>query len=115
MDFAQQKRQKYGAVKTTVMGITFASKREAARYQQLLLMQRAGLITDLQRQVPFEIASAQRINGRSHCARKYIADFVYGDEEGNRVVEDAKGVRTETYRLKRHLMAERHGIHILET
>lgn len=97
-----------GKAARTVDGILFASAGEAHRYQELRLLEQAGEIRDLERQERFEI----RVNGR-HIA-SYVADFCYwrGDE---RIVEDVKGVRTETYRLKARLMLALHGVRILET
>jgi hypothetical protein len=98
---------KYGNRKTVVDGITFASAREARRWGELQLMQRAGYITDLERQVRFPMA----VNGKTVCA--YVADFQY-QRAGKRVVEDAKGFRTPEYKLKAKLMAAVHDIQIEE-
>lgn len=106
---------KYHAKKTTIRGQTFDSKKEAARYQELRLLQIAGEITDLRRQVPFLLIPAQYIDGK--CVERgvtYKADFVYR-KDGELVVEDAKGVRTSEYKIKRKLMLERHGIMVKET
>jgi hypothetical protein len=98
------KRSKYNAVATIVDGRRFHSKREANRYCELKLMQKAGVITDLQMQVPFFLVIKE----------KYIADFVY-HEKGERVVEDVKGVITSVYRRKRKAMKTQHNIIIRET
>ena len=84
------------------------------RYQELKLLQRAGKISELQRQVPFELIPSQR-EGKRVIERgvKYVADFTYM-EDGNLVVEDAKGIRTKEYILKRKLMYMVHGIKIKE-
>ena len=66
-----KRRNKYGAKRTTVDGITFDSKHEAERWGELCIMQRAGLIFDLKRQVPFDLV----VGGVHIC--KYVADFVY--------------------------------------
>jgi hypothetical protein len=88
---------KYRAVKTTVDGIVFASKREAKRYGELKLLERGGYIRKLELQPAYLI----EINGFKIC--KYIADFRYF-EGARRVVEDVKGVRTREYRIKRKLV-----------
>ena len=89
---------KFSAVRTTVDGITFASKREAARYGELKLLERAGEISRLSLQPEFVIT----INGVKIC--KYIADFRYVDrQKGMIVVEDVKGVKTAVYRLKKKM------------
>lgn len=104
---------KYGNMKTEVDGIVFDSKAEAKRYALLKMLQRAGQISDLRLQVPFELVRGVRIGGRSRPAIKYIADFVYL-QGGKQVVEDVKGMLTPVYRLKRHLMMAVYGIEIME-
>lgn len=109
------KKSKYKNKKVTYDGIKFASIKEARRYQELKLLLRVGAISDLQLQVPYELIPAQYINGK--CVErsvKYIADFVY-TENGKEIVEDAKGVRTDTYKIKRKLMLYVHGIRLKET
>lgn len=101
---------KYNAKKTYVDGIAFDSRKEAKRYQELKLLERGGVISDLDCQVKFELIPKQE--GERPCY--YVADFVY-TENGKKVVEDVKGFRTDVYKLKRKLMLERHGIKILET
>ena len=104
-------RSKYGNEKTTVDGITFDSKREAQRWQELLLMQRAGEITGLARQVRIELIPKTKL----YRATSYLADFVYFDKRtGKTVYEDAKGMQTDVYRLKKKLLYWRHGIEIRE-
>lgn len=119
---------KYHNEKTIVDGIAFDSRKEARRYQELKLMERAGEITDLQRQVKYELIPAQyemgtRIRGNhvstvERCVEKavnYYADFVYNDKmTGETVVEDVKGMKTEVYRIKKKLMRWRYGIKIRE-
>lgn len=101
---------KYKAKKTIVDNITFDSKKEANRYCELKLLERARVISNLQLQVPYILIPKSKY-GR---AIKYVADFVY--EENNKIViEDVKGVKTPVYRLKKRLMAERFGIVIKET
>lgn len=104
---------KYGAKKTTVGDIEFASRKEARRYTDLLVLQKHGEISDLRLQVVFELVPGVVIKGRRRPPIKYIADFVY-TFRGKQVVEDVKGVLTPVYRLKRHLMAAVHGVEINE-
>ena len=99
---------KYRNVKTEVDGIVFHSKREAARYTDLKLLERAGQIKDLRIQVPFLF----ELNDVRIC--KYFADFVYR-ENGKEIVEDCKGKRTKDYMIKRKLMKAFFAIEILET
>ena len=83
------RKSKYNAIPTYVNGIRFASKREAARYGQLLLRLQAGEITDLTLQPAFKFP----------CGIKYIADFKY-TEKGKVVYEDVKGMEPPAFRLK---------------
>lgn len=103
---------KYYNKKTqTIDGMVFDSKKEASRWGQLKLMERAGLIKDIQTQVKFELIPKQE--GERACS--YVADFVYTDcNTGKKVVEDTKGYRTEVYRIKRKLMLWVHNIKIIE-
>ena len=101
---------KYNNTKTRVDGRLFDSKAEAARWQELQMLERAGEITELERQVEYELVPKQK----GERAVKYIADFRYKDHEGKVVVEDTKGVRTPVYILKRKLMLRVHGIRVRE-
>lgn len=86
---------KYKAIPTTVDGIWFASKLEAKRYQELKLLERAGAIKELSRQHKFPLV----VSGAKICS--YAADFVYIDTRTEAmVIEDTKGVRTQSYRIK---------------
>lgn len=102
----EAKRSKYGNQRLTFEGLSFDSKRELHRYVLLREMVRTGAISDLRRQVPFELAPGVSINGRRRPPLRYVADFVYR-ERGSAIdtIEDVKGVVTEAYRIKRHLMA----------
>ena len=101
---------KYNNTKIRVDGRLFDSKAEAARWQELQLLERAGEITELERQVEYELIPKQK----GERAVKYIADFRYVDHEGKTVVEDTKGVKTPVYILKRKLMLLVHGIRVRE-
>ena len=106
---------KYGNRKTEVDGILFDSRKEAARWCELKLMEKAHLIRELQRQYPFELIPKQVKDGKVvERAVKYVADFVYYDHDGNLVVEDAKGMRTDAYKLKKKMMLYFKGIEIRE-
>ena len=106
---------KYHSKKITANGQTFDSQREYRRFRELLLLERARAITGLQRQVKFELIPSQRIGGKVvERACSYVADFVY-IENGQKVVEDAKGYKTPEYIIKRKLMLWVHGIQIRET
>jgi predicted DNA binding CopG/RHH family protein len=101
-------RSKYGNRKVVVDGIRFDSQREADRWQELKLMQAAGEISELERQVRFPL----RVKGQEICC--YIADATYR-KDGKLVVDESKGVRTREYIIKRKLMFALYGIEILET
>lgn len=102
---------KYGAKKVKAFdGQVFDSQREFQRYGVLRLLERAGKISDLQRQVKYELIPKQE--GERACY--YIADFVYY-EGGQKVVEDCKGMKTDVYKIKKKLMLWVHGIRIRET
>ena len=104
-------RNKYGARKVkSPDGQVFDSQKEYSRWGVLRLLERAGKISDLKRQVSFELIPKQ--NGERACS--YIADFTYW-QDGKYVVEDCKGYRTEGYKIKRKLMLWVHGIKIHET
>ena len=107
------KPNKYFAKKTVAMGLTFDSRWEAERWGQLKSMERAGAIDQLERQIKYEL----NVNGQKICS--YIADYTYLllDEDGSSrfIVEDAKGVLTPEFRLKKKLMLAIHGIDILLT
>ena len=110
-------RYKYGNKKTMLDGILFDSKREAQRYAELKLMERAREIYDLQLQVPFVLIPVQKDEKGKVIERelKYIADFTYRDiKTGRLIVEDAKGVKTEVYKIKKKLMLYRLGLRIKE-
>jgi hypothetical protein len=92
------------------MGYKFDSKWEAERYGQLASMQMAGVIKDLQRQIKYDII----VNDQKIC--RYIADFVYTliNEDGSKeeIVEDAKGVQTTDFVIKKKLMKAIYNINI---
>ena len=113
------KVNKYHAEKVTIDGITFHSKKEGARYQQLCMLEKAGQISYLTLQKSFELAPACTIAGKKKPPLRYVADFVYIKNDtpypGETIIEDCKGFRDKVYILKRHLMKTVLGIDILET
>ena len=110
----QNSRSKYHAKKVTYNGITYDSKKEAKRHAELLLLERAGAITELRTQVRYELLPPQRIDGKVvERPVFYIADFQY-KQDGKTVVEDTKGMKTKDYIIKRKLMLLVHGIKIKE-
>lgn len=128
---AYRKREsKYLNKKIEVNGIEFASKKEARRYQELLLLLNTGEITDLRLQVPYELIPAQKepptIGSKGGVrpgktierACMYVADFVYKDKEGREIVEDVKGYKMggaySLFKIKKKLMLWRFGISVKE-
>jgi hypothetical protein len=126
-------KSKYYNIKTrTSDGLVFDSHKEARRWEELLLLQKAGKIVELRRQVPYELIPAQyevferyskkgeRLkDGKRLLERKidYVADFVYTDaEKGELIVEDTKSEATKTkdFVIKRKLMLAIHGIRVRE-
>lgn len=112
-------RNKYHAKKVTLDGIRFDSKKEACRWAELKVMEKAGLIKELERQVRFCLIPT--IVGENGKVRQretnYVADFRYYEKQGEhweQVVEDAKGIRTDVYKIKKKLMLWRYGIEIRE-
>lgn len=110
----EQRKTKYNSKKIIIDKETFDSDLEATRYLELKLLERAGRISELQRQVKFNLLPSQAGKNRREKAVSYIADFVYKDNDGIKVVEDVKGVRTTEYILKRKLMLYVYGISIYE-
>lgn len=98
-------RSKYRAIKTTIDGITFASKKEARYYQIYSRLQELGQIKNLQMQtsIPF------LINGKKMFT--YKPDFEFDDENGHHIV-DVKGIETSTFRLKKKLIEAQYNIEI---
>lgn len=122
-----KKNSKYRAKKTTLDGIQFDSKKEALRWAKLKVLEEAGEIHDLQRQVKFVLIPAQReantVGARGGTIKgklierevAYYADFVYYIKGSDKpIVEDTKGVRTPEYIIKRKLMLQVHGVRIKE-
>ena len=101
---------KYGNRKTVLDGEVFDSEKEARRWATLKLMERAGLISDLRRQVKLELIPRQG----EERAVNYIADFVY-TEKGKTVYEDCKGYKTDVYIMKRKMAKYLLHIDIKET
>lgn len=104
---------KYGNKKAVRGNLTFDSKKEAERFDQLVLLQRAGQIENLKLQPTFTLQEAfTDLSGRRVKAITYKADFSY-ILDGVEIVEDVKGFKTEVYKLKEKLMAGK-GIQVQE-
>ena len=129
-ELKRAKKAKYLNRKVTINGEIFDSQKEYKRFCELSLLEKAGAITDLQRQVKFMLIPAQyetyerygkngkRLKDGQRCIEKecsYYADFSY-KENGKLIVEDTKSKVTKTteYIIKRKLMLYIHGIKIRE-
>lgn len=113
------KRHKFNAKATVVDGIRFASQKEARRYQELKLLERASEITHLVLQPRFDLWAAKPLDRGFRdvaCVGAYVADFQYRDQRagGHTVVEDVKGMKTPLYRLKKKMAEACYGIEIRE-
>jgi hypothetical protein len=98
--FARKTRNKYGAKKTQVGEVTFDSKKEAQRFMELQLLERAGEISNLRRQVKFELMGQHRpLYTRTGRKMKYTADFAYV-EDGVEVIEECKGHWTRDFEVR---------------
>ena len=129
------RKNKYHAKKVVFDGITFDSKKEARRYEELILQERCQVISNLQRQVKYVLIPNQHAESTETYKRgskkgqpkrgkllerecSYVADFVYTDATGETIVEDVKGYRGGgaygIFKIKRKLMLWVHGIKIRE-
>ena len=112
--------KKYRNKPKVLNGIKFDSQKEARRYQELKLLERAGKIKDLEIQPKFSLVKGVKFTGdnRAKPDLRYFADFAYTDmETGERGVEDVKSVATKestVYKMKRHMMLAIHGIEVRE-
>ena len=113
-------RSKYNNRKITYNGETYDSVKEYRRHDELKLLQRAGKISGLERQVKFELIPSQKDRETKKVLLRgvsYVADFVY-EKDGQRIVEDVKGYRGggayAVFTLKKKLMLYFHGILIKE-
>lgn len=112
----KKKGNKYRNEKTAVSGVTFDSKRESTRWQELAMLQASGHISELRRQVPIELVPGVKLAGESRArpAMRLIVDFAYV-ERGKQVYEDVKGKATDKlpmFRAKCHLAKALHGIDV---
>lgn len=107
-------KNKYHARKIKTADGIFDSKKEYNRWIELSLAQKAGVICDLRRQVRYNLIPSQKRNGKVvERPVDYVADFEY-IKDGQKVVEDTKGMKTRDYIIKRKLMLWLHGVQIRE-
>ncbi|MDR1104179.1 MAG: DUF1064 domain-containing protein [Endomicrobium sp.] len=110
------RRNKYGAKKTEIDGIVFDSKKEATRYEELLLLEKAGAIEELTLQKSFLLQEGfvekkpKDIGSKLIRPITYVCDFYYYDKgKGWYVVEDVKGIKTEVYKIKKKMFLKQFG------
>ena len=115
MRYNSGRQNKYSARRTTLDGIQFDSKREAKRWAELCLLERAGEIADLRRQVPLQLEGRDGpLLTRTGRRMRLTVDFAYTDlRTGLTVYEDAKGVPTRDYEVRRAVAAAQ-GVEVIE-
>ena len=109
----KKKKSKYSAVKTEINGIKFDSKKEARRYKELKILEKADEIKSLELQPRFLLQEKFKYNGKTIRKIEYIADFRYIDVKGNTVVEDVKGMKTEVYKIKKKIFLKKYGENLI--
>jgi len=114
----QKSKSKYHNIKVEINHITFSSKKEANRYQELKALERLGAIKELQLQPKFELQPKFKVEDKTIRPIYYIGDFSYWlptkDGRYKVIVEDTKGFRTKEYRLKAKMFAHKFGFEISE-
>ena len=106
-------RSKYGAKPTVVDRIRFARQKEARRYEELRLLEKAGEVYYLELQPRFALTVTDWHNGSQRIG-EYRGDFTYKDRKGQTVVEDVKGFKTPLYRWKKKHVEAQYGITVVE-
>ncbi len=108
-------RSKYGARPTMIDNIRFASEKEAKRYCELRLLEKAGEIKNLECQPVLPLFVTRLSTGERTHVCNYVADFTYWDiRKGEQVTEDVKGMRLPLYRLKRRMVEAQYDCRITE-
>lgn len=120
----ERRRHKYGAKPTAVDGIRFASMKEAKRYGELKLLEKAGEIHELHLQPAFDLWTSAGKAWTQKPVGQYRADFAYCEcraavhngccDDGKQVVEDVKGFKTPLYKWKKKHVEAQYGIEIRE-
>lgn len=114
-NISPKRKNKYNAQKTVIDGKTFASKFEAEYYAKLLLLKKAGEITEIECQKPFTLQEGFIYEGKRFTAIKYYADFVVTYKNGKVEVIDTKGHKTSVYNIKKKLLLAKYpNINFLE-
>lgn len=104
------KKNKFNAKSIVIDGHKFPSKKEAQRYQELKLLEKAGKIKNLELQPKFEIIPKQKYRGKTLRKAEYTPDFKYLDIDNNEwVIEEVKGMPTVDYVLRKKLFILKYG------
>lgn len=110
-----KRQHKYRAKPCVIEGIRFASQREGRRFLELRMLEKAGEIRELELQPRFPLYALRASNGEVIKVADYVADFQFREgRDGALVVEDVKGMPTETYRLKKRIFEAQYGMQIRE-
>ena len=104
MRYSWSSYNKYGNKKTTYKGISFDSKKECEYFIYLSRLEALGDISELERQVRFELQPSFKYKGKTIRSITYVADFTYKDKDGQLHIVDTKGIKTEVYKLKYKMM-----------
>ena len=95
---------KYKNQKTQYKGMSFDSKKECEYFIYLSNLEAQGEISELQRQVRFELQPAFKHKGKTIRSICYVADFTFKDKDGQLHIVDTKGIKTEVYKIKKKMM-----------
>lgn len=102
---------KYRNTKIISNGIKYDSKKESRRGNELKLLEKSGIIKDLKMQVKFELQPSYKFKGKTIRSINYIADFTY-IQNGELIVEDVKGIQTDSFKIKKKIFEYKYGIEI---
>ena len=103
LERAEMKKSKYGNVKTEFEGLKFDSKKEAAYYSKLALLQKSGIIVSIYPQPVFILQDSYVKDGKKIRAINYRADFMVEYKDGHTEVVDVKGYKNKVYELKKKM------------
>ena len=103
------RKNKYNARKIVIDNHKFDSIKEAGRYNELKLLQKANEISHLELQPKFLLAEGFKYKNKRYQAINYIADFQYIEKDGVEVIEDVKGFKTDVYNIKKKMFLLKYG------
>ena len=104
-------QNKYKNIPCIIDGIKFQSKKEGARYCELALLEKAGIVAGFTCQPSFVLRESYiRCDGKKIRPITYIADFAVIYPDGHTEIEDVKGVQTEVFKIKRKLLEAKYNL-----